>query len=97
MALTLGVPVFVLGHIHDETGDGPNGGMGSGTVNGAVLLLLVVSFPAPSQLGTGALAVLRQVDESAHLALLNVALQGEIAAPDEQERGQRHGYNFGRL
>ena len=77
MALPFGVPGFIFGDIHDESGDGTNRGMRSGAVAGFVLVFLVIRLPAPSEFETGRLPVPRLVEKGSHLALLLMALEGE--------------------
>jgi hypothetical protein len=93
VALAFGVTVFILGDIHDKAGDGADGGVTSCAIARAILGLLVVSLPAPSQLEAGRLTVLRLEGKSLHSSLLQVASERESCLCNEQRRdsAQRRG------
>ncbi len=97
MALAFSVPLFILGYIHDESGNRTDRGLRAGAIARPVLILLIVSFPAPAQLQAGLLALLRKADKPVHLALLQMALQGESAFYHKQKRDRRENDDFGRL
>lgn len=86
MTLAFGVSEFILGHIHDEAGNRPDGDLGSGTGAGLVLVLLVIGFPAPSQLETRLPAMRREGDQAGHLVLFQMALQREIGLGGKKAR-----------
>ena len=93
MALAFGVSLFIFGDIHDKSGDGTNGGVGSGAVAGLVLVFLVVRLPTPAEFEAGCLAVTGLVNEGLHFTLLLMALEGEAGLDGEHARKdtQRNG------
>lgn len=86
MALAFSMPRFIFGHVHDESRDGADGGMGSGAVGGLVLVFLVVRLPPPAEFETCRLAMKRLVEEGLHLPLLLMALEGEASFGGEDAR-----------
>jgi hypothetical protein len=86
MTLAFGVAELILGYVHDEAGNGADGHVRAGAGAGPILILLVIGFPAPSQLETRLLAVRREGNEAGHLVLFQMALQGEISLGGKKAR-----------
>ena len=79
VAAAFGVAVLVFRDVHDEAGDGADGGVGAGAGAGLVLALLVVGFPAQAEFEAGLAALLGVRRELAHAVLIHTTTEGEFA------------------
>lgn len=91
MALSHGVPVLVLGDVHDEAGDGAHG-YGRSCAAADKLMDLIVGLPAPAQLKARLLPMLQKNCCFVHTILVEPAPQPKLAASGQQagDRKQSH-------